>query len=98
MQESLALELTIAPCQLYASSFLADLVRVGTLSGNGTIPTVIRLQDACTKIGIWRCSFAGLGREACGTSDLRHRLGGMWRCMEAVKTYMEIYMDLPVED
>jgi hypothetical protein len=98
MQESLALETTTAPCQFYANSFLADLDRLAAISGNGTIANVIRLQDACTRVAIWQCSFAGHNHKQFGSTELRQRLDGMWRCMEAVKIYMELYMNLPVED
>jgi hypothetical protein len=98
MQESLAPESTTVPCQFYANSFLGDLKRLGTISGYSTIANVLRLQDACTRVSIWQCAFAGLDHKQYGSTELRRRLYGMWRCMEAVKIYMEIYMALPVEE
>jgi hypothetical protein len=84
-----------APCQFYAKSFLKDLDKISKSSGGGIVATVLQLQDACTRIAIWQRSFTSLNSEA-DSSDFRKRLEGMWHCIEAVKAYMDIYMDVPV--
>jgi hypothetical protein len=98
MQETMDVEYNHAPTHLYASSFLQDLKNFSTPSGNGTISTLIQLQDACTRIAIWQRSFANISSKAASPSCLRHQLDGMWHCMEAVKSYMDIYMDISVKD
>jgi hypothetical protein len=98
MQETMAIEYPNAPCQFYASSFLRELEKISTFSGNGTIETVVRLQDACTRVAVWQRSFANLSGEIAGPSRLRQRLEGMWYCMEASKTFIDIYMDISVQD
>jgi len=98
MQEAMTVEYSDAPIQFFANSFIADLKRLGSLPKFGTIATVSRLQDACTRIAIWQRAFVGLTSETVDSSTLRQRLDGMWRCMEAVKAYLDIYLAIPVED
>jgi hypothetical protein len=86
-----------APCQFYAKSILQELDTISEPSQGVTIATVLRLQDACTRIAIWQRSFANLPSKA-DSNGLRQRLEGMWHCIEAVKVYMDIYMDMPVQD
>jgi hypothetical protein len=95
IQETTTVEYN-APCQFYAKSFLQDLNKISGPFGSGIVGTVLRLQDACTRIAIWQRSFTNLTNEA-GSSDFRKRLEGMWHCIEAVKAYMDIYMDMPVD-
>jgi hypothetical protein len=98
MQESMSLGSTNTPSQLYANSFLKELEALRPLVNHGTIATVLRLQDACTQIAIRQQSFTGMTRENTDPSRLRHRLDGMWQCMEAVKAYFDIYMSVPPAD
>jgi hypothetical protein len=97
MQESMAIESKRAPYQLYANSFLKDLEILSSRTGKGTMAPLLRLQDACTRIAIWQRSFTGLTSDVHGPDSLRQRLDGMWSCMEAVKVYIDLYMELPVE-
>jgi hypothetical protein len=94
VQETTTIEYN-APCQFYAKSFLEELNKISKPSGSDIVATVLQLQDACTRIAIWQRSFTNLNSEA-HSSDFRKRLEGMWHCIEAIKAYMDIYMDMPV--
>ncbi|KAF2126682.1 hypothetical protein P153DRAFT_253346, partial [Dothidotthia symphoricarpi CBS 119687] len=98
MHEVMSTEYDHAPVQFYAKSFLSDLDSIGSPSGDGTMATVRRLQYACTRTAIWERSFATLTANKVKENDLRQRLDGMWRCMEAVKAYIDVYMEMPPED
>jgi hypothetical protein len=97
MQEAMAIESNRAPCQLYANSFLKDLDLLSSQTAESTLAPVIRLQDACTRIAIWQRSFTGLASDVYDSDSLRQRLDGMWKCMEAVKVYIDLYMTIPVD-
>ncbi|KAJ4368251.1 hypothetical protein N0V83_006607 [Neocucurbitaria cava] len=98
MQEALCTQYDHAPSQFFAKSFLSDLDRIGSQPGEGRTATILRLQQACTRAAIWERSFADLHHNKANPSDLRQRLEGIWRCMEAVKAYIGLYMGVPVED
>jgi hypothetical protein len=98
MQESTSVEAKSAPCQTYANSFFYELENMRCVPGHGTMMTVLQLQEACTKTAIWQRSFAGLSKETTEPNDLRRRLDGMWRCMEAAKSFMDLYMEVPTTD
>jgi hypothetical protein len=97
MQEAMSAEYS-APSQIYAMSFLGDLERLSIAPAVNKMATILRLQQACTRIAIWQRSFAGLTPGISESSDLRKRLDGMWSCMEAVKAYLRMYLEVPVED
>jgi hypothetical protein len=98
MQEVMGTQYEHAPVQFYAKSFLSDLESLGSATGVGSVATVLRLQHEITRTAIWECSFADLATNPTKETDLRPRLDGMWRCMEAAKGFTDIYLGLPVED
>jgi hypothetical protein len=98
MQEVMSTQYEHAPVQFYAKSFLSDLQNIGPASGDGSVATVLQLQHAITRTAIWERSFADLAINPTKEIDLRPRLDGMWRCMEAAKGFTDIYLKLPVED
>jgi hypothetical protein len=98
MQEVMGTQYEHAPVQFYAKSFLSDLESLGPASGEGSVATVLRLQHAITRTAIWERSFADLATNPMTETHLRPRLDGMWRCMEAAKSFTDIYLELPVED
>jgi hypothetical protein len=98
MQEVMGTQYEHAPVQFYAKSFLSDLEDLGPVTGVGSVATVLRLQHAITCTAIWERSFADLATNPTKETDLRPRLDGMWRCMEAAKGFTDIYLELLVED
>jgi hypothetical protein len=98
MQEVMNTQYEHAPVQFYAKSFLSDLENLGPAAGAGSVATVSRLQHAVTRTAIWERSFVDLTTKSAKETDLRSRLDGMWRCMEAAKGFTSIYLGLPVED
>lgn len=98
MQEALTVEYNDAPIQFFADSFVGDLDKLGPLTSRGTTSTVVRLQDASTRVAIWQRSFVGLTSDKIDSNVLRRRLDGMWRFMEAVKAYFDIYLAMSVEE
>jgi hypothetical protein len=98
IQETMAVDHQNAPCQFYANSFLQELEKLSKSTEDSTIATVVRLQDACTRIAIWQRSFANLSGKASDPSRLRQMLEGMWNCMEASKAFVDVYMGVRVED
>jgi hypothetical protein len=98
MQESTSADAKSAPCHLYAESFFQELEKFRCPPGYGTMTTVLQLHEACTRVAIWQRSFAGLSEGTTDPRDLRQRLDGMWRCMEAAKNFMDLYMEVPVAD
>lgn len=97
MQEAMAAEHSSAPIQLYAKSFLGELVGLGNERLYGAPKIVQQLQGACTKVAIWERAFVGLTSGQTALSAPRPRLDGMWCCMEAVKAFLNVFMTLPVE-
>jgi hypothetical protein len=98
MQEVMGTQYEHAPVQFYAKSFLSDLENLGPAAGVGSVVIVSRLQHAITRTAIWERSFADLATNPTKETDLRPRLDGMWRCIEAAKDFTDIYLGLPVED
>lgn len=98
MQDTMAIEGYSTPIKLFADSFLDDLAKFRVLAGSAALGPTARLQEACTQIAIWQRSFAGLVSNKSDSHTLRQRLDGMWRCMESTKEFINIYMDLSIED
>lgn len=98
MQEAMSINCIDAPIQFYAQSFLSDLEKTGTITGNSTTAIVLRLQQVCSRIAIWEHSFAGVAANKVQPGELRQRLDGMWRCIEAVRSYTDTYMSLPITE
>lgn len=99
-QEAMTTEHGTAPAQVYAKSLLSELDALEVSSDYGPTAITLKLQAAATRVAIWQRAFVGLTSDSANlnTGTLRLHLEGMWRCMEAVKAYMDIFLTLPIQD
>jgi hypothetical protein len=98
IQEAVAVEHSNVPVQLYAKSFLDELDALGATPEHGITATILQLQEASARIAVWQRAFVGLTCGSIEPTALRQRLDAMWRCMDALKAYIDIYMAISVED
>jgi hypothetical protein len=88
-----------APVRFLANSFQADLDSIPMPPLSGTPKVLSQLQKANAHIAIWTHALTGLSeKKPKESSELRQRIDAVWRCVEAVRTYFEIYFATPPQD
>jgi hypothetical protein len=88
-----------APVRFLANSFQADLDAIPSPPLSGTPKILTQLQKANAHIAIWTHSLTGLSEnKPKESSELRQRIDAVWRCVEAVRIYFEIYFATPPQD
>lgn len=98
MHEAMSVEYGHASVQSYASSFLDGLDSIKIKSGKGAMAMVLRLQQACTRTAMWECSLPTISTGGAEEKNTPQRLHDMWKCIEAVRAYIDVYIHLPVVD
>lgn len=98
MEDVMAVEAFEAPMRYVANSYEADLDRIPTPSLSGRAKLLSEQQIASARVAIWTNSLTGLAEsKSKNGSELRQRLDGLWRCVQAVHAYFELYLAMPAD-
>lgn len=99
MEDVMAVESFDAPVRFLAKSYEADLERIPTPALTGKPKMLLEQQQASARIAIWTHSISGLtDPNSKHTGEIRQRLDGMWRLVEATRAYFELYFAIPPQD
>ena len=81
-----------APVRFLATSFQVDLDAIPMPPLSGKPKILAQLQRANAHIAIWTHALTGISEnKPKESSELRQRIDAVWRCVEAVRTYFEVY-------
>jgi hypothetical protein len=89
-----------APVRFLAKSYQADLDAIAIPTLSGTPKLLLAQQKASAHVAIWGHALTGLvdNKSSEMASMLRQRLDALWRCVESVRTYFELYFSIPPHD
>jgi hypothetical protein len=89
-----------APVRFLANSYQGDLDTIATPSLSGTPKLLLGQQRASALVAIWSHALTGLleNKSSQQSSLLRQRLDALWRCVESVRSYFELYFSIPAQD
>jgi hypothetical protein len=89
-----------APVRFLANSYQADLDAIITPSLSGKPKMLLDQQKASVHVAIWSHALTGLieNKSKQQSSMLRQRLEALWRCVETIRAYFELYLAIPPQD
>lgn len=89
-----------APVRFLANSYQADLDAITTPPLSGKPKMLLEQQKASAHVAIWAHALTGLtdDKSKQQSSMLRQRLDALWRCVESIRSYYELYLAIPPED
>src|ERR1700712_5669244 len=89
-----------APVRFLANSYQADLDAITTPPLSGKPKLLLEQQKASAHVAIWAHALTGLidNKSKQQTSMLRQRLDALWRCVESIRAYFELYLAIPPQD
>lgn len=100
MEDVMNIETFDAPVRFLANSYQADLDSIPSPQVTGKPKTLLQQQRAIAHMAIWTHALTGLAENKSKqqSSELRQRLDAMWRCVESVRSYFELYLAIPPQD
>lgn len=100
MEDVMNIESFDAPVRFLANSFQADLDSIAMPALSGRPKSLLQQQKASVHIAIWTHALTGISdnKSKQQSSELRQRLDALWRCVESVRAYFELYLALPPQD
>lgn len=100
MEDVMNIETFDAPVRFLANSFQADLDSIPTPPVIGHQKMLLQQQRAIAHMAIWSHALTGLAenKNKQQSGELRQRLDAMWRCVESVRSYFELYLAIPPQD
>ena len=93
-EETHTTETPTAPTQIYTKAFKADLDRLKQSDQCREEDVFLRLQYLAVEILIWELSLNDLLESK--SKPLRAHLDDLYRCIEAIKAFVEVYFSIPV--
>lgn len=84
-----------APMQMYVKAFEADLTRLRKNDPCKEDSTLLKLQYLSAEILVWELSLIDLQENK--TKPLRSHLEDLYRCVEAIKSFIEVYFTISVD-
>lgn len=89
-----------APVRFLANSYQADLDAIITPALSGKPKLLLEQQKASAHVAIWGHALTGLvdNKTKQQSSMLRQRLDALWRCVESIRAYFELYLAIPPQD
>lgn len=89
-----------APVRFLANSYQADLDAISIPTFSGKPKLLLEQQKASAHVAIWGHALTGLldNKSSQQSSVLRQRLDALWRCVESIRSYFELYLAIPAQD
>ena len=90
-----------APVRFLSNSYQADLDAIITPALSGKPKLLLEQQKASAHVAIWGHALTGLidnKSKQQQSSMLRQRLDALWRCVEPIRAYFELYLAIPPQD
>ncbi|KAK5124876.1 hypothetical protein LTR85_001066 [Meristemomyces frigidus] len=84
-----------APMQMYIKAFEADLSKLKQNDPCKEDSTLLKLQYLSAEILVWELSLIDLQENK--TKPLRSHLEDLYRCVEAIKSFIEVYFTIPID-
>ncbi|KAK4549368.1 hypothetical protein LTR36_006365 [Oleoguttula mirabilis] len=84
-----------APMQMYVKAFEADLTKLKESDPCKEDCTLLKLQYLSAEILVWELSLIDLQENK--TKPLRTHLEDLYRCIEAIKSFIDMYFIIPVD-
>lgn len=94
VEDTHTLETPSAPMQMYVKAFEADLTRLKASNPcKDTNNVYLQLQYRIAEILVWELSLIDLQENQ--TKPLRSHLEDLYRCLEAIKSFTDVYFSIP---
>ena len=93
-EETHTTETPSAPIQMYVKAFEADLKKLKPSSWSEEDDVFLKLQYLTTEIMMWELPLIDLQENK--TQPLRSHLEYLYQCIEAIKSFVEVYFSIPI--
>ncbi|KAK0284183.1 hypothetical protein LTR35_005898 [Friedmanniomyces endolithicus] len=89
-------ETPTAPMQMYIKAFDADLTKLTDSNPCKEDNKLLKMQYLTAEILVWELSLNDLQENK--TVPLRSHLDDLYRCIDAIKRFIDVYFSIPIDD
>ncbi|TKA79019.1 hypothetical protein B0A55_03167 [Friedmanniomyces simplex] len=89
-------ETPTAPMQMYIKAFDADLTKLTESNPCQEDNKLLKMQYLTAEILVWELSLNDLQENK--TAPLRSHLDDLYRCIDAIKRFIDVYFSIPIDD